>query len=73
MHRNNAGAEIKILATLKAGLGEHRQQRFLIRMTADGFDQIAVAFLIIGEQAAQARNALKGPEVIQAGKSGFDF
>src|SRR5579883_1373060 len=65
MDRDDACGEIAHLHVAKTGALHHRAQRVLVRMLADGFGEIAVTRLVVGDQFSQPRQHLEGMEIVE--------
>src|SRR5690348_1641081 len=54
----------------EAGFADHCPERVRAREAADAFHQIAVAFLVVGDGLADARDDVRGPGVVEVREAG---
>ncbi len=66
MQRHDAAEEVVVATVFQTSGLHHAKQRVLIRMTPDGFGQVAVAIGISCDQLAQFRQHVEGIQVVQA-------
>src|SRR5690348_970240 len=65
MDRDDARGQVAHLHVLETGRLHHCAQGVLIRMLADGFGEVAITRLVVGDQLADAWQHLERMEVVQ--------
>src|SRR5436190_21985208 len=70
MDRDQAAEDRLDAGRLEAGFADHRLKRFHLRKSADRFDQVAIAFLILGDRLADFWNEMLRIAVVEIAEAG---